>query len=170
VEARSCSSRSTYCWQSFLRTRTTSPDRAHAPTPNQPPANHAPPTQPPTNHTQPITPTPTQQHQQPLPPPPPENGSLDEMLDSEEHLSDQLESLPYLCRFQYDKSSQYITSLMDPLVQQYEEVRGGGLHGVCMGAWGVAWVHGVLHASCMGACMGACMGVCMGVCLRCSSC
>lgn len=27
-----------------------------------------------------------------------QSGSLDEMLESEEHLSDQLESLPYLCR------------------------------------------------------------------------
>lgn len=31
-------------------------------------------------------------------------GSLDEMLDAEEQLSEQLESLPYLVRFQYDKS------------------------------------------------------------------
>lgn len=31
------------------------------------------------------------------------NG-LDEMLDAEEQLSEQLESLPYLVRFQYDKS------------------------------------------------------------------
>lgn len=53
-----------------------------------------------------------------------QSGSLDEMLDSEEHLSDQLESLPYLCRFRYDESSRLITSLMDPLVAQYEEVRG----------------------------------------------
>lgn len=52
-----------------------------------------------------------------------QSGSLDEMLDSEEHLSDQLESLPYLCRFRYDESSRLITSLMDPLVAQYEEVR-----------------------------------------------
>ena len=103
-----------------------------------------------------------------------QSGSLDEMLESEEHLSDQLESLPYLCRrgsfggfevhasivwvgqpragahgtsprpraphthtrmppsplpplprFQYDKSSAYISGLMDPLVAQYEEVGGG---------------------------------------------
>lgn len=55
-----------------------------------------------------------------------QNGSLDEMLESEEHLSDQLESLPYLCRFQYDKSSAYICSLMDPLVAQYEEAAAIG--------------------------------------------
>ncbi len=33
-----------------------------------------------------------------------QQGSLDEMLDAEEQLSEQLESLPYLVRFQYDKS------------------------------------------------------------------
>jgi hypothetical protein len=31
-------------------------------------------------------------------------GSLDDMLDAEEKLSEQLESLPCLVRFQYDKS------------------------------------------------------------------
>jgi hypothetical protein len=31
-------------------------------------------------------------------------GGLDEMLDAEEQLSEQLESLPYLVRFQYEKS------------------------------------------------------------------
>jgi len=31
-------------------------------------------------------------------------GCLDEMLDAEEQLSEQLESLPYLVRFQYEKS------------------------------------------------------------------
>jgi hypothetical protein len=33
-----------------------------------------------------------------------QQGSLDDMLDAEEQLSEQLESLPYLVRFQYDKS------------------------------------------------------------------
>lgn len=31
-------------------------------------------------------------------------GGLDEMLDAEEQLSEQLESLPYLVRFQFEKS------------------------------------------------------------------
>jgi exportin-7 len=47
-------------------------------------------------------------------------GCLDEMLDAEEQLSEQLESLPYLVRFQYEKSSQFIISLLDPLLEGYQ--------------------------------------------------
>jgi exportin-7 len=47
-------------------------------------------------------------------------GSLDEMLDAEEQLSEQLESLPYLVRFQYEKTSQFIISLLDPLLEGYK--------------------------------------------------
>jgi hypothetical protein len=32
------------------------------------------------------------------------SGGLDEMLDADEQLSEQLDSLPYLVRFQYEKS------------------------------------------------------------------
>jgi exportin-7 len=40
-----------------------------------------------------------------------QQGSLDDMLDAEEQLSEQLESLPYLVRFQYDKSRWALESL-----------------------------------------------------------
>eukprot|EP00877_Chromochloris_zofingiensis_P005215 jgi/Chrzof1/14695/Cz09g12110.t1 len=49
-----------------------------------------------------------------------QNGSLDEMLDGEEQLSDQLESLPYLCRFQYQKASTFISGLIDPLLEAFK--------------------------------------------------
>ncbi|WIA44165.1 hypothetical protein OEZ86_010498 [Tetradesmus obliquus] len=48
-------------------------------------------------------------------------SSLDDMLDAEDQLSEQLESLPYLVRFQYDKSSQFVCSLIDPLVVNYKQ-------------------------------------------------
>jgi exportin-7 len=32
-------------------------------------------------------------------------------------LQDQLDSLPYLCRFQYEKTSNYITTLLEPILQ-----------------------------------------------------
>ncbi|KAF8061166.1 XPO7 [Scenedesmus sp. PABB004] len=51
-------------------------------------------------------------------------GCLDEMLDAEEALSEQLESLPYLVRFQYDKSSAFVASLMDPLLEHYKAAAG----------------------------------------------
>ncbi|GAQ78625.1 Nuclear transport receptor RanBP16 [Klebsormidium nitens] len=42
-------------------------------------------------------------------------------LDNEEQLQDQLDSLPYLCRFQYEKTSKYIIALMEPLLQRFTE-------------------------------------------------
>lgn len=74
-------------------------------------------------------------------------GCLDEMLDAEEQLSEQLESLPYLVRFQYEKSSQFIISLLDPLLEGYQAatqhtgnctrramcVRVGGWQGLLLG-------------------------------------
>lgn len=52
-----------------------------------------------------------------------QNGSAEDPLDNEEQLQDQLDSLPYLCRFQYDKMSKYICSLMDPIIAMYTEWR-----------------------------------------------
>lgn len=49
-----------------------------------------------------------------------QNGLLEDLLDNEEQLSDQLESLPYLCRFQYESSSTFICSLMDPLIEAFK--------------------------------------------------
>nr|CAB3468588.1 unnamed protein product [Digitaria exilis] len=49
------------------------------------------------------------------------DNSLENPLDSVEVLQDQLEFLPYLCRFQYQSSSLYIINIMEPLLQAYTE-------------------------------------------------
>jgi len=46
-----------------------------------------------------------------------QNNIAEDPLDNEEHLQDQLDSLPYLCRFQYEKTSNYITTLLEPILQ-----------------------------------------------------
>ncbi|XP_047307170.1 exportin-7-A-like isoform X3 [Impatiens glandulifera] len=40
-------------------------------------------------------------------------------LDNAELLQDQLECIPYLCRFQYDRCSMYIMQITDPILQLY---------------------------------------------------
>ncbi|BBN20485.1 exportin-7 [Marchantia polymorpha subsp. ruderalis] len=40
-------------------------------------------------------------------------------LDSGEQLQDQLDCIPYLCRFQYKKTSEYIISLLEPIIQEF---------------------------------------------------
>ncbi|CAK9199269.1 unnamed protein product [Sphagnum troendelagicum] len=50
-----------------------------------------------------------------------QNNISEDPLDNEEHLQDQLDSLPYLCRFQYEKTSNYITNLLEPILQAYTE-------------------------------------------------
>ncbi|XP_020528285.1 exportin-7 isoform X3 [Amborella trichopoda] len=42
-------------------------------------------------------------------------------LDNVELLQDQLDSFPYLCRFQYEGSSLYIIKLLEPILQSYTE-------------------------------------------------
>ncbi|XP_047259343.1 exportin-7-A isoform X2 [Capsicum annuum] len=42
-------------------------------------------------------------------------------LDNVELLQDQLDCLPYLCRFQYDSCSSYVMQITDPLLQIYME-------------------------------------------------
>ncbi|AQK82907.1 ARM repeat superfamily protein [Zea mays] len=49
------------------------------------------------------------------------DNSLENPLDSVEVLQDQLEFLPFLCRFQYQSSSLYIINIMEPLLQAYTE-------------------------------------------------
>ncbi|TVU12964.1 hypothetical protein EJB05_46631 [Eragrostis curvula] len=49
------------------------------------------------------------------------DNSLENPLDSVEVLQDQLEFLPYLCRFKYQSSSLYIINIMEPLLQAYTE-------------------------------------------------
>ncbi|KAI8562570.1 hypothetical protein RHMOL_Rhmol03G0045300 [Rhododendron molle] len=42
-------------------------------------------------------------------------------LDNVELLQDQLESIPYICRFQYESCSTFIMQIMDPILQLYME-------------------------------------------------
>lgn len=51
-----------------------------------------------------------------------QDPTIEDPLENEEQLQDQLESLPYLCRFQYEKMSQYICSVFDPLLAQYRQI------------------------------------------------
>jgi len=48
----------------------------------------------------------------------------DDPLENDEQLQEQLDSLPHLCRFQYEQSSKLITLLLDPLLQRYGECAG----------------------------------------------
>lgn len=49
------------------------------------------------------------------------NPALDDMLDAEDALSEQLEALPYLMRYQYDRSSAYLSQLIDPMIEYYKQ-------------------------------------------------
>ncbi|XP_021714703.1 exportin-7-like isoform X2 [Chenopodium quinoa] len=42
-------------------------------------------------------------------------------LDNVELLQDQLDCFPYLCRFQYERSSLYIVNVIEPILQSYTE-------------------------------------------------
>ena len=58
------------------------------------------------------------------------DGSLEDPLEAEEQLSEQLESLPQLCRFQYEATCGYLCSLLDPLLLRYGEMGpAAGSHG-----------------------------------------
>ncbi|MEW5298899.1 MAG: hypothetical protein WDW36_001972 [Sanguina aurantia] len=48
------------------------------------------------------------------------NAGLDDMLDNEEQLAEQMDALPYLVRFQYDKSAAYVAGLFEPLAEAYK--------------------------------------------------
>lgn len=48
-----------------------------------------------------------------------QDSSLEDPLDNEEALQEQLESLPYLCRFQYERMTAYLCSVLDPLLHDY---------------------------------------------------
>lgn len=63
-----------------------------------------------------------------------------------------MDSLPYLCRFQYSETAEYLTTLTDPLIAAYQgfggsaagQARGFGWGGVdrCGGAHNVGWCTG----------------------------
>ena len=46
-------------------------------------------------------------------------GGLEDPLDKEEELQDQMDSLPYMCRFQYEKTCAYICGLLDPCIEAF---------------------------------------------------
>ena len=47
-------------------------------------------------------------------------------LDNEEAVQEQMDSLPYLCRFQYEETAKFICGLMDPLIAEYVGAAGTG--------------------------------------------
>ncbi|KAG2485018.1 hypothetical protein HYH03_016221 [Edaphochlamys debaryana] len=49
------------------------------------------------------------------------NPTLDDMLDTEDSLAEQLDALPYLMRYQYDRSAQYLATLMDPAIDYFKQ-------------------------------------------------
>lgn len=51
---------------------------------------------------------------------------LEDPLDNEEQLSDQMDSLPYLCRFQYAETAEFLLGLLDPRLAQYQASSGAG--------------------------------------------
>ena len=49
------------------------------------------------------------------------NGQMEDPLENEEQLQEQMDSLPYMCRFQYDKSVELLTGRMDPVIAAYSK-------------------------------------------------
>eukprot|EP00803_Ostreobium_quekettii_P004119 evm.model.scf_281.4 EVM.evm.TU.scf_281.4 scf_281:37255-51104(+) len=50
-----------------------------------------------------------------------QNGITEDPLDNEGELQDQLESLPHLFRFQYDKTCVLVCSLLDPIAKGFQD-------------------------------------------------
>ena len=49
------------------------------------------------------------------------NGQMEDPLENEEQLQEQMDSLPYMCRFQYDKSVELLMGRMDPIIAAYSK-------------------------------------------------
>lgn len=47
------------------------------------------------------------------------NSAIDDPLENAEQLADQMDSLPYIFRFEYEATNQYFCSVMDPIVAAY---------------------------------------------------
>ena len=47
------------------------------------------------------------------------NGMEEDPLDQEEALQDQMDSLPYICRFQYEQTAAFLTALLDPVMDAF---------------------------------------------------
>ena len=50
------------------------------------------------------------------------NGIAEDPLESEEQLQEQMDSLPYMCRFRYEHAVELIVGRMDPIVAAYQKV------------------------------------------------
>lgn len=50
-------------------------------------------------------------------------GGGDDPLDNEEQLADQMDSLPFLARFQYEATAEYLAGLFDPVAVSYKVCR-----------------------------------------------
>ena len=49
------------------------------------------------------------------------------MLDNEEQLQEQFDSLPFLCRFHYESLSKYLCTLADPLIKAFADFGATGI-------------------------------------------
>ena len=50
------------------------------------------------------------------------SGQMEDPLENEEQLQEQMDSLPYMCRFQYDQSVELLMGRMDPIIAAYSKV------------------------------------------------
>eukprot|EP00798_Chlamydomonas_sp_ICE-L_P019293 gene19293-25939_t len=50
-----------------------------------------------------------------------QNNMLEDMLENEDQLTEQMDALPYLVRFQYDNSAAFIVRLMEPLCDSFSQ-------------------------------------------------
>ena len=55
------------------------------------------------------------------------NSNLDDPLENAEQLADQMESLPFIFRFEYEDMNTYFCSLMDPIVTAYSRGLAPGM-------------------------------------------
>lgn len=55
-------------------------------------------------------------------------GNGEDPLDNEEQVADQLDAIPFLCRFQYARTAEYLLRFLDPLVAAYTEAATPGVH------------------------------------------
>ncbi len=54
-------------------------------------------------------------------------GGGEDPLDNEEQVADQLDAIPFLCRFQYARTAEYLLQFLDPLVAAYTDAATPGL-------------------------------------------
>jgi hypothetical protein len=94
-------------------------------------------------------------------------------------MQDQMDSLPYLCRFQYSETAEYLTSLSDPLIAAYRSVgtstAGALWHrdtllNTALGALCYAWQQTPAFLPCSTAHRSSCCGVLSAEVLESASC